>query len=206
MSGVYNRKDHFYQEAKESGYRSRAAYKLKELNSKHKFLVSGARVVDLGCFPGGWLQVASEVVGQEGVVVGIDLVELASVTPGERWGKARVEILMGDIESADAFQQLTEVVGERVDVVLSDMSPKLSGVRFRDVAACVNLVECAAAFARKALKPGGSFVAKVFPGAEADEIYFSLRKEFCTMHRVKLKATRSTSTEIYLVGLGFTSE
>ncbi len=202
MGGVYKRKDHYYDRAKAEGYRSRGAYKLLELNKKFKFLKPGATVLDLGSFPGGWLQVAQEKVGPRGVVVGVDLNEVEPVGVQDPGANAPV-ILRGDIREPEIQEQIRLLSGPGVDVLLSDMSPKLSGIRFRDAAFSAELVEIAFETAKSLLRPGGSFVAKIFPGQESEELVKKIRPAFERFSRENLDASRKSSTEMYFVGQSF---
>ncbi|MCB0322810.1 MAG: RlmE family RNA methyltransferase [Bdellovibrionales bacterium] len=195
----YDRKDRLYRQAKSDGYRSRAAYKLQELDAKVKLLKPGMTVLDLGCFPGGWLQVALEKVGRGGAVVGVDLQPVEPVTVG---GRSAV-ILLGDLYEPTVQESVLEQAGGRVDVVLSDMSPKLTGVRFQDAARSAALVELALFFSSTVLKEGGSVVAKVFPGNECEEAAKVYRRAFEKFTRHVLDSSRKTSKELYFVGRGF---
>ena len=202
MPGIYDRKDHLYREAKDSGYRSRAAFKLMELDKKYQLLRPGSMVLDLGCYPGGWLQVAAERAGEEGLVVGIDLEPVQDFGKGDRVLPTRPTVICGDITDNSALEEVIKVIGARgVDVVLSDMSPKLSGVRFRDVADSVELAEKALYVACRLLKRGGNFVCKLFPGAEEKQFVKSVANEFERTARSHLQSSRKTSTELYIVGL-----
>lgn len=189
----YRRKDGFYKKAKAAGYRSRAAYKLLELDRRFGLLASGARVIDLGCAPGGWLQVAAAKVGRKGRVVGIDRLEVAHL------GLANVEILTGDIDSPDAIALIREALASPADVVLSDMAPDTSGVGFADHARSVELVELAFEAALALLKPGGALCAKVFDGPELNELAANIKARFGKVRRVRPEATRKGSRELYLV-------
>lgn len=199
MAGKYQRKDHLYQKAKQEGYRSRAAYKLAELQQKYKLMRSGSKVVDLGCFPGGWLQVALEIVGVKGRVVGIDLKEVEPVSIA---GNAAV-IIQGDLTSEDKRKEVVERAQGKVDLVLSDLSPSLTGVKFRDAVHSAELVELALEVACDILKRGGSFVAKIFPGPESDELAARIRKRFRHFARPVLEASRKSSKEYYFVARDF---
>lgn len=194
MSGTYNHKDRLHQKAKSEGYRARSAYKLLELDERFKLLRSGAAVIDLGCAPGGWLQVAAEKLGG-GKLIGVDLEEI-----GEVRGATFVH---GDFTTPEIQADITKAADGKVDLILSDMSPKLSGIRFRDACFAAELVETAFLFASENLKPGGNFVAKIFPGAESDEVFQKIRKSFAKAQRVNLDSSRKTSTEYYLVAQGF---
>ncbi len=200
MSNTYERKDRLYQQAKEQGYRSRAAYKLDELNKKRKFLHKGTRVLDLGCFPGGWLQVALEKIGPTGVVIGVDLREVKPVVSSTG---NKAHILLGDINDPCIQEAIRKEADGLVDVLLSDMSPQLSGIRFADVARSASLVEQAYLTAVSVLRDGGVFVAKIFPGEEADELFDEIRPQFKKLERIVLKSTRKSSNELYLFGAGF---
>lgn len=201
MSGTYERKDRLYSQAKTEGFRSRAAYKLVEIDQKFSFLRPGCRVVDLGCFPGGWLQIASQKAGPRGLIIGIDLDHVEPVR--EYPTNAPVIVLRGDASDLEMQREMLRLSGGKVDAVISDMSPKLTGVKFSDVARSADLVELAWHIARNMLKPGGSFVAKIFPGNESDVIFRAMRKDFEKLSRHVLKASRKTSNEYYFVGRGF---
>jgi 23S rRNA (uridine2552-2'-O)-methyltransferase len=193
---AYRRKDSFYARAKAAGYRSRAAYKLAELARRYRVIGRGDHVVDLGAWPGGWLQVAAELVGPTGVVVGIDL------QPIERLPEPTVSTIVGDA-SDPAVQQ--EVVGRcrgRVDVLLSDMAPKLSGVRDRDSAQAAELAASACELAERILRPGGRLILKLFTGADSDDVVRRVRQGFESVRLTRPEATRKGSAELYLVCLG----
>jgi len=211
----YNRKDHLHQRAKKEGLRSRAAYKLDEMQQQFKLLSKGQRVADLGCWPGGWLEGAAKFVGPKGRVVGVDRAEVDPPIP-----LANVTALVGDLEDADMAARLTAALGNAgrvesqgagaredearlADVVLSDAAPKLTGVRETDRANEERLLEAIEALLPKLLVPGGSFVIKILEGPEAQEIDRRIRKTFQTAKTVKLQSTRKGSTEKYLVARGY---
>ena len=198
MSRNYKRKDHFYQRAKEEGYRSRAAYKLLELDRRFRVFKPSSVVVDLGCFPGGWLQVASQKI-RRGKIVGIDLRPLEPLPASQ----AEIDILLGDITEVEMAEKLLNVSGGRVDVVLSDLSPKLSGIKLRDSVRSAELVETAFNFAESVLKPGGSFIAKIFPGEECEHLAKKIRGNFKKFSRPVLDSSRNSSKEMYFVGIGY---
>lgn len=204
MGGKYDRKDHLYQRAKDEGYRARSSYKLVEVNKRFKLLRTGSRVVDLGCAPGGWIQVARELAGPRGVVVGVDLERVEPLADEAR--SAPVTLIRGDILDSAVRAELLHATGGPVDLLLSDMSPHLSGIRFRDVARAAELGETVFGLAAELLKKGGSIVVKVFPGSETDDLVKANKPRFLRLDRVKLDSTRKTSTEMYLVGLGFNGE
>lgn len=204
MPGKYERKDSLYHQAKSDGYRCRAAYKLIELDKRFRFLRAGARVVDLGCAPGGWLQVASERVSRSGHVVGVDLVPVDPITSAGTRGVVP-QVVVGDMLEGSVQERVIELMGGPADVVLSDMSPKLSGIRFADVARAAALVEATLAVADRILRPGGLVVAKVFPGQEANELVPLFRQRFRRFQRCVLDSSRKSSTEQYFVGLEFSA-
>ncbi len=192
-----DRRDPYYWRARREGYRSRAAYKLAELDARERFLKPGARVIDLGCAPGGWLQLTLERVGPQGRVVGIDL---AAVPP---LPQPNAVVLVGDMREAAVIDAAAAALGGPADVVLSDLSPKLSGIRDADIARSLELVEAAADVARRLLRPGGTFVAKVFASPDTEALVARLRPAFQSLKLVNLEASRKTSTESYLLGKGY---
>ena len=197
LSKEYERKDHLYLKAKEEGYRSRAAYKLIELDKRFGLLKHGSRVVDLGAWPGGWLQVAAKKVGNSGLVVGIDLQKI------EDLGKNNVKLITGDARDEENIQAMQSLAGGKFDLVLSDMSPKLSGVREVDSAASVGCAELALFIAQQLVKTGGNLVIKLFKSNDSEMFVKSMRPMFNKVKRVELDATRSSSNEFYVLGLGF---
>ncbi len=204
MSGSYQRKDHLYREAKKKGYRSRASFKLEELDKKHRLFKRGIKVIDLGCSPGGWAQVAASKVGAQGLVIGVDLEPLLPLSPEEVGGSAaRVEFIQGDIQDESVRARIVELSGGLVGGVISDMSPNISGVSFRDAVRSAELVEIALELGTKLLSKGGFLVAKIFPGEEEGELFKKYRKRFSQFLRVYLDATRKTSKELYFVGKDF---
>jgi len=193
----YNRKDHLYQKAKEEGYRSRAAYKLIELNEKHKLFKNGARVLDLGAWPGGWLQVAANAVGENGLAIGIDLTKI------EDLNDPRIKLVQGDVQDPEVIAKACTMAGGKFDLVLSDMSPKLTGIKEVDNTAAVGCAEAAISAAMSALVAGGNFACKLFKSNEAEMFVKSLKPLFNKVERRELDTTRNTSNEFYAVALGF---
>lgn len=185
--------------AKAEGYKSRAAFKLLEINDRHKFLKPGMRVVDLGCAPGGWLQVAAKAVHSSPanpMVVGIDYLGMDEI-PG-------TIILKKDFTDEDAPEQLIAALGgHKVDVVLSDMASPTTGHRPTDHIRIIALIEMAAEFAIDILNPGGVFVAKVFQGGTEHQLLADLKRHFSTTFHAKPPASRADSAESYLVAKGF---
>lgn len=195
----YERKDHYYRRAKAAGYRSRAAYKLLDLARRHRLIRPGDHVLDLGAWPGGWVQVAAELAGPQGRVIGVDLVPIAPLAlPG-------LVLLQGDVREPSTVDRIVQEAGGRIDVVLSDMAPKLSGVRATDEARSAELVSTALAIAHRLLRSGGRFLAKAFMGSEVDRLQVEMRDAFAEVKRAHSAASRSGSAEIYLVGIGFRS-
>jgi 23S rRNA (uridine2552-2'-O)-methyltransferase len=187
--------DVFVKRARSEGYRSRAAYKLLEIAKRDKLLRPGMFVVDLGAAPGGWSQVARAQVGPRGEVIALDVLEMAAL-PG-------VTFLQGDFRDAAVEAQLREAIGGRpIDLVLSDMSPNISGIALSDQARAMHLAELALEFAVKHLKPGGSLLVKVFQGSGFHEFFQEMRSRFKKIATRKPEASRGRSNELYLVGIG----
>lgn len=182
--------------AKSDGYRSRAAYKLIELDEKYGLLKPGSKVLDLGSWPGGWVQVAASRVGPSGLVVGIDLVQV------EEMGSSNVHLLTGDARDESFIATAIEKAGSRFDILISDMSPKLTGIKEADQAGTVACAELALWVAGQVVRPGGNFVAKVFKGGDTDAFVKAARPLFNKLARVELDSTRKTSNEFYVIGLG----
>ena len=198
----YERKDHLHQRAKKEGLRSRAAYKLDEVQKSAKLLVRGQRVVDLGCWPGGWLERAGALVGPSGRVVGVDLAELETPIP-----LAQVTALVGDLEDPSIVERVRKALGdERADVLLSDAAPKLTGVRETDRANEERLLEAIEALIPTLLRPGGSMLLKILEGPEAQAVDRRIRTLFTKAKTVKLASTRKGSTERYLIATGLRVE
>ncbi|MDT3687563.1 MAG: RlmE family RNA methyltransferase [Pseudorhodoplanes sp.] len=190
--------DPYVARAKREGYRSRAAYKLIEIDDKYRFLKPGARVIDLGAAPGGWSQIAAKRVGAsegKGKVIGIDLLEMDAV-PG-------VDFMQLDFLDASAPDILKEKLGGLADVVLSDMAANTTGHRKTDHLRIVALVEAAAEFAVEVLAPGGIFLAKVIQGGTESELLAALKKNFASVKHVKPSASRADSAELYVLATGF---
>ncbi|MET0152630.1 MAG: RlmE family RNA methyltransferase [Candidatus Binatia bacterium] len=191
---MYERKDRLYRKAKAQGLRSRAAFKLEDLD--RGLLGRGHRVIDLGCWPGGWLQVASRRVGPGGRVVGIDTRAMAPL------GLPNVRVLQGDVCRDDVIEDAVHELGGLADVVLSDMSPSLTGIRDRDEAQASELVRRALGVAERSLRPGGSFVCKIFMNGEYRELRDAVARRFEHVSTTRSEATRKGSAELYLVARG----
>ncbi|HEX3651217.1 MAG TPA: RlmE family RNA methyltransferase [Rhizomicrobium sp.] len=190
--------DPFVREAKAKGYRSRAAFKLVELDDKFHFLKPGARVLDLGAAPGGWSQVAAKRCGPNGAVVAADILEIASLTG--------VTLLKLDLSEAGALAALEQALGRPADVVLSDMAASTTGHRATDHLRTTALLETALDIAAAVLKPGGTFVGKAFQGGATGEILPHIKKMFREVKHVKPRASRAESVELYLVATGYRGE
>jgi len=189
--------DPYVAQAKRDGYRSRAAYKLIEIDDKYHFLKHGIAVVDLGAAPGGWSQIAAKRVGAvngKGKVVAIDLLEMPEV-PGVNFAQL-------DFLAEDAPHKLIAMMGGRADVVMSDMAPNMSGIASADQARAIALAELALEFALKHLKPHGNFLVKTFHGVGYDALVEALRHSFLKVYTRKPEASRSRSSEVYLLGKG----
>lgn len=187
--------DPYVARAKREGMRSRAAYKLMEIDDKARFLKKNARVVDLGAAPGGWSQVAAQRVGASGRVIAIDVLPMEPV--------ADVQFVKLDFLDHAAPGTLKEMIGGRADVVLSDMAANATGHARTDHLKIVALVEAAAEFAREVLAPGGTFLAKVLQGGAESALLATLKRDYKSVKHVKPAASRSDSAELYLLATGF---
>jgi 23S rRNA (uridine2552-2'-O)-methyltransferase len=201
--------DPYVAQAKRDGYRSRAAYKLIEIDDKYHFLKPGLSVVDLGAAPGGWSQIAARRVGAidgegmgkgtgKGKVVAIDLLEMPEI--------AGVTFAQLDFHANDALERLTAMLGGRADVVMSDMAANTTGHRKTDQLRILGLVESAAAFACEVLNPGGTFLAKVFQSGADAGLQAQLKRDFSSVRHVKPAASRQDSSERYVLATGFRGE
>ena len=191
-----HREDPWVQQAKREGYRSRACYKLLEVQERDRLIKPGMTVLDLGSAPGGWSQVASALVGHSGRVIASDILPMDTL--------AGVEFVEGDFTVDEVVEQILNVIGDTpVDMVISDMAPNMSGVNAVDQPRSIYLVELALDMAQRVLAPGGSFVSKVFQGEGFDELFRSARSSFGKVLTRKPKASRPRSREVYLVGKDF---
>ncbi len=189
-------KDIFVKRSKQDTYRSRSAYKLKELNSKYRLLRRGNKVIELGAAPGGWSQVAAESIGREGGLIAVDLLEFEPL--------AEVDFIKGDCNSALVKEQLVGILGKsRVDVVLSDMSPNISGIALKDEAESIMLGEIALDFSSDYLKKGGVLIVKLFEYPDTVALVKKIKTMFSQIIRAKPAASRSESREFYVVARGF---
>lgn len=187
--------DPYVKKAQAQGYRSRAAFKLLEIDKRDRLLRPGARVVDLGAAPGGWAQVAAQKVGPGGAVIAVDLLEIAPISG--------VTALQGDLREPQLRAALVAALGgQKADVVLSDMSPNISGIASADQARAAELAHVAIDFCRERLKPGGALLAKVFQGEEFEAVMEALRKAFREVQVRKPAASRGESRETYVLARG----
>ena len=194
---VYKRKDSFYKKAKREGYRSRASYKLIELDRTWKILRPGDLVIDLGAWPGGWIQVAAKAVGPHGHVVGIDLVRVESLP------HTNVTLLQGDARDPRLQRLIREQLGRKPDVVLSDMAPKISGIRETDDAKSTELCDVALNCCHSLLKKGGLFVVKVFVNEQYSPFMRKLAGTFSGVKASRPFSTRKGSAEAYIMASDF---
>ena len=197
-------RDDYYNRAKQQGYRARSAYKLQQLDETADLFADGDTVVDLGAAPGGWLQVAAERVGPQGKVVGVDLQRIDELEPHQ------VTTIPGDMTEEETRDRLRRELatdeGEPVvDVVVSDMAPNMTGEYELDHARSVHLARTAFETAQQFLKPGGDFVAKVFQGRDLDDLRAEMEDSFQYVRTVSPDASRDASSEVYLVGKGYTT-
>jgi 23S rRNA (uridine2552-2'-O)-methyltransferase len=187
--------DPYVRRAKQEGYRSRSAFKLIEVLEKDKLVRPGMTVVDLGAAPGGWSQVLAPLVGSAGRVIALDVLEMESIEG--------VAFIRGDFSETTTLERLEkELSGRVIDLVISDMAPNISGVGLVDQARSVGLADLALEFARNRLKPGGSFLVKMFQGSGVDEFRKQLSAAFSTVSVRKPKASRDRSSELYLLARG----
>lgn len=188
--------DQFVKRAQKEGYRSRAVYKLKEIDERDRLFRSGMTVVDLGAAPGGWSQYAGARVGAKGRIYALDMLPIAPI--------AGVDGIQGDFTDSTVLDLLmTRVHGQRVDLVISDLAPNISGIAAADQAKSMYLAECVLDFAANVLAPGGTVVIKVFQGAGYDSLHKDMRLKFDKLLSRKPKASRPHSREVYLLGKGF---
>ncbi len=194
---TYRRKDVYYRRARSAGYRARSAYKLRELDVRFHLLRSGDFVVDLGAWPGGWLQVALEAVGTEGRVVGLDLV------PVDPLPAPNLSLVTGDVRDPATWRLIREQLGRPADAVLSDLAPKLTGIRDTDDARCTELVTAVVGMLPTLLREGGSLIVKLFMGAGFESSRRELQRHFSEFRTTRPEATRKSSAELYGVGHGY---
>jgi len=189
------KRDYYRRTAKKEGFRSRAAYKLLEINNSYHIILRGMYVVDLGCAPGGWLQVAGKAVGPNGRVLGVDI---RPVDP-----LPNVQFVQGNLDDNFLAEKILDVMGRKVNVLLSDVAPNVSGVWQLDHARQISLTQRAVSIAEMILVRNGSVVLKAFEGEMFNELRDELKKKFNSVHLYKPRSSRKTSSEMYLVCLGY---
>lgn len=189
--------DPYVKQSQADGYRSRASYKLLEIQKKDKLFKPGMTVIDLGAAPGGWSQVAQELVGPKGRVIASDILPMDALPD--------VVFVQGDFTDEAVFNELMSKIESPVDLVISDMAPNMSGNAAVDIPNAMYLVELALDMAKQTLKPNGAFIAKVFQGEGFDSLLNDMRQCFTKVHSRKPDASRSRSREIYQIGVGFKS-
>jgi 23S rRNA (uridine2552-2'-O)-methyltransferase len=194
---AYNPHDSYYKRAKQEGYRSRAAYKLLELQQRFRLMKPGNLVVDLGAAPGGWLQIAAKLVGPTGKVIGVDL------QPIDAFREPNIILLQDDIASPESPNKLAELLQGKPHCVLSDLSPRLSGIRDADTARCLELNRTALRLATALLRPGGTFLVKSFLNDELQTFTHEIKKHFDSVQRTRPEATRQGSSEFYFCAKKF---
>ena len=187
-------KDHYFHKAKRNGYVARSAYKLEEIDKKHRIICKGNLVLDLGCSPGSWLQYASRKVGEEGQVLGVDLQLVKHSLP------SHVKVLQADI--FDLTAKDLEMNGGMADVILSDLAPKTSGIRATDAQRSFALNQQVLQLADELLRPQGALLVKAFQGAPLDELRSAFRDSFAKVKLCKPQSSRTESVEIFLLGMG----
>ncbi len=191
------RKDQYYKLAKDKGYRSRAAFKLSQMIESYRFIQRGDRVIELGAAPGGWTQVVAKTVGTGGYVLGVD------IKPIEPLDQPQVEFLKLDITSDPIIEALTEKFPNKVDAIISDVSPNISGAWDVDHSRQIYLAQKSLELARTLLKLKGNFLVKIFQGSETDQFLKEIRENFRIVRIIRPRATRTSSSEIYVLGLVF---
>jgi 23S rRNA (uridine2552-2'-O)-methyltransferase len=189
------KKDYYYKKAKEEKYRSRAAYKLFQAVEKYRFIRHGDVVIDLGAAPGGWIQAARKIVGRKGFVLGVD------IEPIKPFSVRNVQTIIGDVREQDTVQRIMELIPRKADVVVSDVSPNISGVWELDHARQIDLAQKALEIANETLKSDGSFFVKVFHGDMFNDFVLKMKKNFDVVRIIKPKASRARSSEIFILGM-----
>jgi 23S rRNA (uridine2552-2'-O)-methyltransferase len=197
MRVMYKRKDRYYRQAKKEGYRSRAAYKLAQIVQAERMVRPGDFVIDAGAAPGGWSQVLLPVVGRNGKIAAVDILPMEPL-PGENF-----RFFQDDLSLPSLPCRILEFFGRKADVVVSDAAPNTTGIAFTDQARSADLVRVVFSLARRTLKEGGAFLAKIFEGQEADAVFKELQAEFEKVRRIRPAATRKESFELYLLAKGF---
>lgn len=189
------KRDYYYRKAKEEKYRSRAVYKLFQAVEKYHFIEEGDVVIDLGAAPGGWIQAARKIVGEKGFVLGVDL------KPIKPFPESNVRTIIGDITEQETVQQILEMLPGEADVVISDVSPNISGIWELDHARQIECAQKALEIALETLKPSGNFFVKVFQGDMLNDFISNVKQHFEEVKVIKPKASRAKSSEVFILGL-----
>jgi 23S rRNA (uridine2552-2'-O)-methyltransferase len=193
---TYEPHDKFYRKARAMGLPSRAAFKIEEILARKRLVPKDARIVDLGCAPGGWLAILAKNVGAGGRVVGVDLAPVKNPPAG-------ATTIVGDILDATVIARVANELGGRADLVTSDLAPKLTGIAARDEAQSRELIEAALAFAVSILAPKGAMVVKLFMGSEFKDVVDAFKRHFGTVEATRTKASRPGSAELYIIARDF---
>ena len=189
--------DYYAKRARQENFPARSVYKLQEIQKKYRLIKKGHKVLDLGCAPGSWLKYAADLVGEQGLVVGIDLKPVTETLP------AHVRVLIEDVMAiADVPDKFTELIGSRFDAVISDMAPSTTGKKDVDAARSYNLSRAALSIAENILAPGGVFVCKIFQGEDFEEFIACVKSGFEACKIYKPRSTRKESKETYVIGIG----
>ena len=193
---IEKKKEHFYKQAKQVGYRARSAFKLQQIQNRFHLIPKDGIVLDLGAAPGGWCQVAKELVGTQGMVIGVDL---SSIKPFED-----IQFLQGDVTKTETLGQIKDLMnGKKADVILSDMSPDISGNYSVDQARSVWLCESALHVVTQLLQPGGHFICKIFEGEDTKAFIEKVKHQFMVVKTFSPEATRKSSSEVYIIAKSF---
>lgn len=194
---MYKRKDYYYLKAKEEGFLSRAAYKLLEIVDSYRIIKKNDRVIDIGCSPGGWSQVATKIVGDGGLVIGVDLVE-PELTPQNNF-----KFVKGDINEESIQMNVLELLNGKADAIISDASPKLTGIREKDHSSSLEIIESVYNFSKNCLKPDGNMLIKVIEGPNIKGIFKKIQSNFTFTKIFRPDSTRRSSRENYIIAKGF---
>ncbi len=189
------KREYYYRKAKREKYRSRAAYKLLQAVKRYQFMKLGDMVVDLGAAPGGWIQASQKIVGSKGFVLGVDLKQI------QPFNSSDVRTLIGDVRDPQVVQHIKELLLHHADVVISDVAPNVSGVWELDHARQIDLAKHSLRIATLVLRPGGNFFVKTFQGSMLDDFVREVRQHFVHVKRIKPKASRAKSAELYVLGI-----
>jgi len=196
---VYEKKDSYYRKSKEEGYRARSAYKLKQINNKFRIIKKGSVVIDIGASPGGWSQVASNIVGPQGKVIAVDKEWM------EPLKNDNFTFIQGDITDGCTTEKIIDSIG-KVDALISDIAPKTTGIVDIDRSRSAILSMMALEIGIKVLKPRGNFLTKVFQSQESEELFAEMKEHFSYTKRYRPPSTRKRSAEIYFIGKNFSQE